>query len=168
VISHVPSCKAYIDPDLSGAYADDQEAVREAVADAWDRHTAVLQGEVGVLRAEVTTVLAPFRAQLRLLQDAIVQALRPFQTRVETVQEAVEAAQRTFAPDRPDAPVPHADPGDETAWLFDSARDYDAQLGYDKARKGHSPPSRGAWSAPYWGIRFRRDTLCPQSLTARA
>jgi hypothetical protein len=128
-----------LDPYYDHALADRMaDAEREVQADAearWQDETEAFQAEIEAIEAETAPIYARYQDILEDLNTQLSAELEPFAARLAAVRHAVLEAQAGFVFDMPDRPQPEVAPADESAWLFDSARAYLAQLAVYKVRR---------------------------------
>ena len=71
---------------------------------------------------------------MRTLNAKLERELLPHKKRLENLQAELTDVVENFHVELPERPAPEVNP-DETDWLFDSSREYLAQLEFYEARK---------------------------------
>jgi len=124
----------YRDLDLSRRLYDAGEEAQEEIEDAWRYHTESMAQELATIEAEVRQVLGKYDGELQRLHDALETELTPLRERLDGLRRVIRDEQLYDfeLPERPEAEI---DDADEDGWLFDSGRDYLAQLAAYKQRK---------------------------------
>jgi hypothetical protein len=125
----------YYDHGLADRSADADQDIQTDVEARWQAETAALRAELEAIQAETAPLYARYQAVLEDLNTRLWAELQPFAARLDAVRLAVLEAQAVFVADLPERPGPQVWPEDESAWLFDSARTYLAQLAAYKARR---------------------------------
>ncbi len=90
--------------------------------------------EVSAIRSEVSEVTARYEQRLEVLDRELQADLEPYRERMEPVRRAIQLRMDAVDPYLPDLPEGYAAPDDD-GWLFDSRRDYMAQLAAYKRRQ---------------------------------
>jgi hypothetical protein len=117
--------------DDAGDDADSlaEEATKWVISEHSDELKAVQDG--------VCEILNDYRERLEALSKELDGELKPFKERMKAVRQAIQgeidAVPEVF--ELPEHPEIEIDLPDETAWLFDSSRDYLEQIGVYKARR---------------------------------
>ncbi len=88
---------------------------------------------VEIIKAEAEQIYERYRVTLVDLAAQLDTELAPLDERLETLQQEIAEKLDALDPDLPPLPSPEAYPNDE-GWLFDSRRDYLAQLRHYKNR----------------------------------
>jgi hypothetical protein len=125
----------YYDHDLADRCADAERDAQAHVETLWESETASLRATLEAIEAETTMIYARYQALLEEMNMHLEAELQPYAEQLEAVRQAVLEAQADFEVDLPERPEPEVSPGDESDWLFDSARTYLAQLAAYKARR---------------------------------
>jgi hypothetical protein len=129
----------YYDHDLADRYADAEREAQARVETRWERETAPLRAALEAIEAGTAPIYAHYQALLEEMNARMWAELQPYAEQLDAVRLAVLEAQAGFVVDLPERPAPEVWPEDESAWLFDSARTYPAQLAAYKARRNGEP-----------------------------
>jgi hypothetical protein len=125
---------AFRDVDLATAAAtieNEAQADLELDIEEWLGPQAE---EVEAIRSEVSEITARYGQRLEDLDRELQAELEPSRERMEPVRRAIQLRMDTVDPYLPDLPEGYAAPDDD-GWLFDSRRDYMAQLDAYKRRQ---------------------------------
>jgi hypothetical protein len=124
----------YIDRSLLGGLSDAREQAEQIIKDAWEAHTALLQGQLKETQKVVQIVVARYQPQLKALHDQLERDLAPFHLELKRLEGEIAEACGSFDVELPERPAPKT-VSEQDDWLFDSQRDYLAQIAVYKAHK---------------------------------
>ena len=139
----------YRDSALERKYRDAWQAAQRLIARRWEAATAEHQAELERLEEGISKILDRYAGRLSALDQELQQELAPFAWQLEAVQQAIQAASDSFEVDLPALPEPRAPGQDESAWLFDSQRNWTEQLEMYHARKAGNQDQE---EAPEWAM----------------
>jgi len=123
------------DPSLWEKVAAARREAEEKLATAWEEYLGPYRDRLEELREKVAAVTARYQARLDELRAALEADLEPYRKELEMLQLAVQNAVDQLDIELPPLPEPETVPEDQD-WLFDSRRDYFAQLAAYRARRG--------------------------------
>lgn len=122
------AARDYFDPDLPALARDTEREVERAAEIAWRDQTAEERAAIDRLRDQAAIVLDRHRPSLQSLAAELDADLAPLREQAEAIAADVRDKARDFDPDLPARAESEIEPPDESAWLFDSRRDYFEQL----------------------------------------
>jgi hypothetical protein len=122
------AAQQYFDDDLPALADETERGAQAEVETAWRDETADERGALDELRDEAAAIFDRYRPSLEPLAAALDADLEPLRAKAATIAADVRDKLHTFAPNLPPRAESELTPPDETAWLFDSRRDYLDQL----------------------------------------
>ena len=123
------------DQSLWEKVAAARREAKEKLATAWEEYLGPYRDRLEELRQKVAAVTARYQAWLDELWAALEADLEPYRKELEMLRLAVQNAVDQLDIELPPLPEPETVPEDQD-WLFDSRRDYFAQLAAYRARRG--------------------------------
>ena len=138
----IAAIEPYFDRTLSqGLFHAHSEAMDE-VDDAWEPLVEADVAELEEIKAEADVIVKKYQPEAKKLQEAFDLAMKPVAERLAAVRHAIQEKADSFEVDLPDRQEPAEADVDESAWLFDSGRDYLTQLEHYTRYKG-PPKNKG-------------------------
>ena len=117
------------------------------MAERWAETTQEQREELAELEGEIRRIIGQYTDALSEMNEQLQSDLAPIARRVRAVWQAVQNLSSGFEVDLPEPPAPLAPGQDESAWLFDSQRDWRDQLQVYHARKaGSTDDGAEVWS----------------------
>jgi hypothetical protein len=130
----------YRDTSLAERFQEAEAEARQAARKAWQEATADVRKELADIQQQARTIVSEYEARLADLDQQLQRRLAPLAERLASVRHAGQEAADTVTASLPDRPEDTTADVDESDWLFDSSRSYEAQLAHYKAHKqaGHT------------------------------
>jgi hypothetical protein len=125
----------YRDSTLEDRLMEARYEARESAEQAWTAQTSEVQAELSNIQADIEAIVSRYQERLEALDVELQAELEPFREPIETLRLAITEMVAEFDPALPDRPSSEMAEIDESDWLFDSRRDYLAQMAMYKARK---------------------------------
>jgi hypothetical protein len=122
------AAQQYFDPDLPALARATEREANEAAGLAWRDETTKERAALDRIRTEAAAILDRYRDRLHALAAALDLDLEPLREQADTIAADVRDKLHTFDPSLPERAQSDLEPPDESAWLFDSSRDYFDQL----------------------------------------
>lgn len=117
----------------------------EIVAERWAETTQEQREELAALEGEIRLIVGQYSDTLSDLNERLQGDLAPIAEQVRAIRHAIQRLSDGFEIDLPVPPAPRARGQDESAWLFDSQRDWRDQLGVYHARKAGNTETAEVW-----------------------
>ena len=95
---------------------------------AWDDETFDIDDELAAIGVESAKIVKRFEKRVQTLTSAFEEAMKPLRDRLDLARQALTDKAGMFEAELPDRPVPVEANTDESAWLFDSGREYMEQI----------------------------------------
>ncbi len=137
----------YLDPTLSDRLEEAEAEATQMVEQEWTEAIQDIQNELTGISEEAAAIAGKYRDRLKAVNDELQAELAPLKKRLAPLRAALAEKWEEFNPDLPERPVPEIDEIDESEWLFDSSREYMAQLAFYKQRKKGNDDSNGSQDA---------------------
>jgi hypothetical protein len=125
----------YRDATMQDRFMEVRHEAREAAEQAWVEQTAASRAELATIEAAIDGIVARYHARLAALNEELQAALEPCREPIATLRQAITEMAAGFDPELPDRPSPDIAEVDESAWRFESGRDYLEQMDVYQARK---------------------------------
>jgi hypothetical protein len=125
----------YIDEDIVTELDETAEEAQEAAENTLEEAFSGVREELDEIGEEARTICEKYERQLLDLNKQLQQELAPLGARLEASRHVAEEKVGNLEIDLPDRPVSSLESPDEGDWLFDSGRDYLAQMAAYKAAK---------------------------------
>lgn len=129
---------AYYDAGLEKRLAAAATEARKVTSAAWNAATETSITDLATIREEARPILTNYGDRLTALNTELQAELEPLSEWLADVVEAIDTAADDFDPELPERPEPEVEPPDESEWLYDSDRDYLAQLQYYRDHRGEA------------------------------
>jgi transcriptional regulator with XRE-family HTH domain len=127
--------RPYLDRTLPQRLAAAADEAQTAVSKAWNSAIETQTFALDELADEARAVLQRYEERLATLDAELQTELVPLAERLAKVEDEIDSIAEAFDPDLPKRPEPEVEEPDESAWLFDSDRDYLTQLEYYRAHR---------------------------------
>jgi hypothetical protein len=127
---------AYRDERLEERLEERAETAQKRIEEAWHDATEDERKELIEIEAELRRIYEPYQERLRLANEWLQADLAPIKARLESLKQSAAAKRDSLGVVLPDRPAAVVNGSDESAWLFDSNRDYEEQLSAYKDHKG--------------------------------
>lgn len=129
------AAQPYRDDALPEALREAEREAQEQVDEAWDRAIRRERQELDDLEQQARRIVAGYQAELEQLNNRLQQELAPIKERLPSVRHAIQIRCEGLLAEIPERPEAVLDTPAEDDWLFDSTRDYHAQLAAYKTHK---------------------------------
>jgi hypothetical protein len=125
----------YFDKTLNRRLTKTWHNADSAAKEEWETEVVEQAAELESIRTEAEAIAEKYSSQLEPLKRNFEMEIQPLRDQLELLRHAVQAKADEFTVDLPARPEPAESEADEAAWLFDSNRDYDAQIDYYRRHK---------------------------------
>lgn len=116
------------DNDLEERVAEARERAERELESWWEAWIEPYRKELESLKERTKAVMQKYQARLEQLAREVREELAPYKAELDSLRQAIQDTIACMDPELPDVPEPKVEGRDEGDWLFDSRRDYFAQL----------------------------------------
>jgi hypothetical protein len=127
--------RSYFDADLGSRLVEAENEAYDVAEAAWEDETADLASELEAIKAESNKVVKQFKKRAETVAHQFNAAMGPLRKRLALARQGVIDHGASLEVSLPDRPEPVTADVDESAWLFDSSREYMEQIEHYRRHK---------------------------------